>query len=70
MEQIDNASDRIKRIRYRLLDETPIISIERAKYYTEMWIETENQNISLLVSLVCIFISQPVLAHANMARLV
>ena len=47
MEQIDNASDRIKRIRYRLLDETPIISIERAKYYTEMWIETENQNISL-----------------------
>lgn len=47
MELIDNASERIKRIRYRLQDEIPIISIERAKLYTEMWIETEILNISL-----------------------
>ena len=47
MELIDNASERIKRIRYRLLDETPIISVERAKYYTEKWRDTEKQDISL-----------------------
>ncbi len=47
LELIDKASERIKRIRNRLLDETPIISIERARYYTEKWIETENKNISL-----------------------
>jgi len=47
MELIDNASERIKRIRYRFLDDIPIISIERAKFYTEKWIETENQEISL-----------------------
>ena len=47
MELIDTASERIKRIRYRLLDDIPIISIERAKFYTEKWIQTENQEISL-----------------------
>jgi len=47
MELIDNASERIKRIRYRFLDDIPIISIERAKLYTEKWIETENLEISL-----------------------
>jgi pyruvate-formate lyase len=47
LELIDNASERIKRIRYRLLDETPIISVERAKYYTEKWRDTEKQDISL-----------------------
>ena len=47
MELIDNASERIKRIRYRFIDDIPVISIERAKFYTEKWIETENQEISL-----------------------
>lgn len=47
MELIDNASERIKRIRNRFIDDIPIISIERAKLYTEKWIETENQEISL-----------------------
>jgi len=47
MELVDNASERIKRIRRRLLDEIPLISIERAKYYTAKWKETENQNLSL-----------------------
>jgi len=47
MELIDNASERIKRIRYRYIDDIPVISIERAKFYTEKWIETENQKLSL-----------------------
>lgn len=41
---VDNASDRIKRIRKRYLDEIPFISIERARYYTEKWKETENSD--------------------------
>jgi formate C-acetyltransferase len=41
----DLASERIKRIRKRFLDDTPFISIERAKYYTEKWQETENQDL-------------------------
>ncbi len=49
MEMIDNASERIKRIRRRLLDEIPLISIERAKYYTEKWKETEKENLNLNV---------------------
>jgi pyruvate-formate lyase len=48
LELIDKASERIKRIRYRLLDETPIISIERAKYYTEKWVDSERQDIPLI----------------------
>jgi len=47
MEFVDKASERIKRIRRRLLDETPIISIERAKLYTEKWKETENKDFPL-----------------------
>jgi len=47
MELIDNASERIKRIRYRFIVDIPVISIERAKFYTEKWIETENQELSL-----------------------
>ena len=48
MEQIDNASARIKRIRKRYLDDVPIISIQRAKLYTEKWIETENDHLSTI----------------------
>ncbi len=47
MEFIDNASERIKRIRRRLLDDIPLISIERAKLYTEKWKETQNKGLSL-----------------------
>ncbi len=47
MKLIDNASERIKRIRRRFLDEIPLISIERAKLYTEKWKETENKDLSL-----------------------
>lgn len=43
----DLASERIKRIRRRYLDETPAISIERARYYTESWRETEVKDIPL-----------------------
>jgi pyruvate-formate lyase len=48
MEQIDNASARIKGIRKRYLDDVPIISIQRAKFYTEKWIETEYDNLSAI----------------------
>ena len=41
---IDEASDRIKRFRKRFLDDMPQISIERAKYYTDKWRETEKSN--------------------------
>ena len=47
MEFIDNASERIKRIRRRLLDDMALISIERAQLYTEKWKETENKGIPL-----------------------
>jgi pyruvate-formate lyase len=46
MELIDNASERIKRFRRRFLDEVPFISIERARYYTEKWKETEEKNLA------------------------
>jgi pyruvate-formate lyase len=45
-EMIDNASERIKHLRQRLLDELPYISIERARFYTEKWKETENDNLA------------------------
>jgi pyruvate formate-lyase/glycerol dehydratase family glycyl radical enzyme len=45
MEFIDNASERIKRIRKRFLDDIPLISIERAKLYTEKWKETQNKGL-------------------------
>ena len=47
MELIDNASERIKRIRRRLLDDIPLISIERAQLYTEKWKKTEKKGFSL-----------------------
>ena len=47
MEIIDNASERIKNIRKRFLDDKTLISIERAKYYTEKWSETEESNLSV-----------------------
>ena len=46
LEMVDKASDRIKRLRGRYLDEKPFISIERAKFYTEKWIATENSKLS------------------------
>ena len=48
---IDNASDRIKRIRQRYLEEKTVISIERARYYTESWKETEGYPIGVRVAL-------------------
>ena len=45
----DEASERIKRIRRRYLDDVPGISIERARYYTEKWRETETGGYSLPV---------------------
>jgi hypothetical protein len=46
MEIRDHATDRIKRIRTRYLRDVSIISIERAKYYTEAWRETETSGLS------------------------
>jgi len=43
----DEASERIRRIRRRFLEEKTVISIERAQYYTEKWRETENKNLPL-----------------------
>lgn len=42
---IDDASERIKRIRRRFLDDKTLISLERAKYYTQKWIETDRDNL-------------------------
>ncbi|MBN1689506.1 MAG: hypothetical protein JW901_00615 [Dehalococcoidia bacterium] len=42
----DEASERIKRIRRRYLGDMPGISIERARYYTEKWRETEKSGFS------------------------
>ncbi|HDP79539.1 MAG TPA: hypothetical protein ENN21_01710 [Spirochaetes bacterium] len=39
------AGERIERIRARYLDEVPFISIERARYYTEKWRETEGKGL-------------------------
>jgi len=47
IELIDNASERIKRIRRRFLDDIPLISIERAQLYTEKWKETKNKGFPL-----------------------
>jgi pyruvate-formate lyase len=49
MKMRDDASERIKRLRKRYLDEKVWISIERAKYYTETWRETENTALSAAV---------------------
>ena len=42
----DEASERIKRIRRRYLEDMPGISIERARYYTEKWRETDKSKFS------------------------
>ena len=39
-------SDRILRLRRRLLKETPVVSIERAKHYTEHWRSTEESGLA------------------------
>lgn len=48
-------SERIKRLRKRYQTEMPKISIERAKYYSDKWFETENngtpQNIRVALSM-------------------
>jgi pyruvate-formate lyase len=46
MEIRDLASDRIKRVRRHYLRDLSVISIERAKYYTEKWRETEEGGLS------------------------
>jgi formate C-acetyltransferase len=43
----DETSERIKRIRSRYLDDPVWISIERARFYTESWRETENSGLSI-----------------------
>jgi pyruvate-formate lyase len=47
MDLRDPASDRIKRFRLRYLKDMPVISIERARYYTEKWRETEGSGLPL-----------------------
>jgi pyruvate-formate lyase len=47
MDMRDPASDRIKRFRLRYLKDVPVISIERARYYTEKWRETEGSGLPL-----------------------
>ncbi|MBD3254545.1 MAG: hypothetical protein GF383_05605 [Candidatus Lokiarchaeota archaeon] len=40
-------NERINRLRTRFLEEIPVISIQRAKFYTDKWRETEAKNIPL-----------------------
>jgi len=40
-------SERIQRLRHKYQSDVPKISIERAKYYTEKWFETEDSGLSL-----------------------
>ncbi|MBD3340899.1 MAG: hypothetical protein GF353_17455 [Candidatus Lokiarchaeota archaeon] len=47
MEILDKASERIKNIRRRFLDDKTLISVERAKYYTEKWSETEERDLPI-----------------------
>jgi formate C-acetyltransferase len=47
MELRDDASERIKRLRRRYMEEPVWISVERARYYTESWRETEGSGLSL-----------------------
>ncbi len=47
MSILDNPSLRIKRIRRRFIEDIPIISIERAKYFTEKWHETEKNDLPI-----------------------
>ncbi|MBD3228972.1 MAG: hypothetical protein GF329_12355 [Candidatus Lokiarchaeota archaeon] len=44
-----NVSERIERLRHRYRTEVPKISIERAKYYTEKWFETEENDLPINV---------------------
>jgi pyruvate-formate lyase len=47
MQPRDYASDRIKLFRRRYLEEMPVISIERARYYTENWRQMEGDGLPL-----------------------
>lgn len=49
MEIRDEASERIKRLRKKYHDDVPRLSIERARYYTEKWQETEGTGTPLPV---------------------
>ena len=42
----DEAGERIKRLRKKCLDDEVRVSIERARYFTKKWRETENRGIS------------------------
>lgn len=42
----DAASERIKRLLRRYREETPMISVQRARFYTEKWRETESSGLS------------------------
>ncbi len=46
MRMRDEAGERIKRLRKRYLDEIVWVSVERARYYTEKWRETEGSGLS------------------------
>jgi len=46
MKHRDEASERIVRMRTRYLDDVAHISIQRAKYYTESWRETQTSGLS------------------------
>ncbi|TFG00560.1 MAG: hypothetical protein EU540_05190 [Promethearchaeota archaeon] len=45
--KIHPKNDRIQRLREKYQTDIPKISIQRAKYYTDKWFETENSNLSL-----------------------
>jgi formate C-acetyltransferase len=49
MELRDNASERIKALRSHYLNDIPSISIERARYYTRSWQESEGRGLSPIV---------------------
>lgn len=44
MQVLDAVSERIRRIRDRYQTDIPILSIERAKFFTKKWQETENED--------------------------
>lgn len=45
----DQPNPRIERLRHRYQTDTPVISIDRARYYTESWRETEGRDIPLAI---------------------
>jgi pyruvate-formate lyase len=46
MSDLTDTSERIARLRHRYLKEVAVISIQRAKYYTESWVKTEGSGLS------------------------